>query len=134
VLGHHDGHHRFTVGQRRGIRVAADQPLYVLAKDARRNRIVVGPREQLATTTVKLGAGRLHRSSDEVDAVRLRYQGAVLGCTVDSDLPAGDHQGLTLELEREVAAPAPGQVACLMRGEHVIGWALIDEPEVIGAG
>jgi tRNA-specific 2-thiouridylase len=129
VLGHHDGHHRFTVGQRRGIRVAADEPLYVLAKDASRNRIVVGPREQLATRTVKLGPGRLHRASTEVDAIRLRYQGALLDCTVDSDLPAGDHRGLAVELEREVAAPAPGQVACLMRGEHVIGWALIDEPE-----
>jgi tRNA-specific 2-thiouridylase len=132
VLGQHEGHHRFTVGQRRGIRVAADEPLYVLAKDAGRNRIVVGPREQLATTTVTLGPGRLHRSASEVDAVRLRYQGAVLGCTVDTDLPAGEHGGLTIELEREVAAPAPGQVACLMRGEHVIGWALIAEREVAG--
>jgi len=133
VLGHHDGHHRFTVGQRRGIRVAADQPLYVLAKDASQNRIVVGPREQLATTTVKLGPGRLHRPSDQIDAVRLRYQGAVLGCTVDSGLASGDHDGMTVELEREIAAPAPGQVACLMRGEHVVGWALIDEPEVAHA-
>jgi tRNA-specific 2-thiouridylase len=133
VLGQHDGHQRFTVGQRRGIRVAADQPLYVLAKDADHNRIVVGPREQLATTTVKLGPGRLHRPSSRIDAVRLRYQGAVLGCTVDADLAVGDHQGLTVELEREVAAPAPGQVACLMRGEHVIGWALIAEPEVARA-
>jgi tRNA-specific 2-thiouridylase len=133
VLGHHDGHHRFTVGQRRGIRVAADQPLYVLAKDASQNRIVVGPREQLATTTVKLGPGRLHRPSDQIDSVRLRYQGAVLGCTVDSGLASGDHDGMTVELEREIAAPAPGQVACLMRGEHVVGWALIDEPEVAHA-
>jgi tRNA-uridine 2-sulfurtransferase len=132
VLGHHDGHHRFTVGQRRGIRVAADQPLYVLAKDAGHNRIVVGPREQLATTSVKLGPGHLHRDSAQIDAVRLRYQGAVLDCSVDSELPAGDHQGLTVELEREVAAPAPGQVACLMRGEHVIGWALIEQSGVSG--
>ncbi|HEX2161889.1 MAG TPA: tRNA 2-thiouridine(34) synthase MnmA [Thermoleophilaceae bacterium] len=130
VLGHHEGHHRFTVGQRRGIRVAAEEPLYVLAKDARRNRVVVGPRDQLATTTVRLGPGRLHRSSATVDAVRLRYQGAVLGCSVDRDLPAGEHHGLTIELEHEVAMPAPGQVACLMRGEHVVGWALIEEPEV----
>jgi tRNA-specific 2-thiouridylase len=127
VLGRHEGHHRFTVGQRRGIRVAADEPLYVLAKDAGSNRIVVGPREQLATASVTLGRGRLHRPAHEVDAVRLRYQGAVIGATVATDLPAGDHDGLTLALEREVAAPAPGQVACLMRGEHVIGWALIAE-------
>jgi tRNA-uridine 2-sulfurtransferase len=130
VLGHHDGHHRFTVGQRRGIRVAADQPLYVLAKDARRNRIVVGPRDQLATTTVAIGPGRLHRPAAEVDSVRLRYQGAVVPCAIDGDLPAGEHRGLTLALDREVASPAPGQVACLMRGEHVLGWGLIAEPEV----
>ena len=130
VLGRHDGHHRFTVGQRRGIRVAANEPLYVLAKDARSNRIVVGPREQLATTTVTLGPGRLHRPADEVDAVRLRYQGAVLGCRIPVELPAGDHDGMAVALDREVAAPAPGQVACLMRGDHVIGWALIAEPEI----
>lgn len=132
VLGRHGGHQGFTVGQRRGIRVAADRPLYVLAKDARSNRIVVGPREQLATATVRLGPGRLHRASREVDAVRLRYQGAVLGCSADADLPAGEHGGMTLALEREVATPAPGQIACLMRGEHVIGWAAIEQLEVSG--
>ena len=48
VLGRHEGHHRFTVGQRRGIGVAATEPLYVLAKDARANRVVVGTRAELA--------------------------------------------------------------------------------------
>jgi len=132
VLGSHDGHQNFTVGQRRGIRVAADQPLYVLAKDARRNRVIVGPREQLVATSVSLGPGRLHRPAAEIDAVRLRYQGALVGCTAGSDLSAGDHDGLVLELDREVPTPAPGQVACLMRGEQVIGWALITEPEMTG--
>jgi tRNA-uridine 2-sulfurtransferase len=132
VLGRHEGHHRFTVGQRRGIKVAAATPLYVLAKDARRNRIVVGSREQLATRSVTLGYGRLYRPARQVDSVRLRYQGAVLACTIAADLPTGDHARMTLQLDREVARPAPGQVACLMRGDHVVGWALIAEPEVAG--
>jgi tRNA-uridine 2-sulfurtransferase len=129
VLGCHPGHQNFTVGQRRGIRVAAPQPLYVLAKDARRNRVVVGPREQLATRRVSLGPGRLHRRAREIDAVRLRYQGATIGCESLSDLPDGDHDGLVLELDREVATPAPGQIACLMHGDRVAGWALIADPE-----
>jgi|SRR5215218_293982 len=132
ILGHHDGHHNFTVGQRKGIGVAGPEPLYVVAKDARRNRVVVGTRDELATTTVKLGAGRLHRPSSDVDSVRLRYQGAVLGCRVEGDHDAGVHDGLSIELEREVAAPAPGQVACLMRGEQVVGWALIADGEPTG--
>ncbi|MEX2024401.1 MAG: tRNA 2-thiouridine(34) synthase MnmA [Thermoleophilaceae bacterium] len=133
VLGRHRGHHNFTVGQRRGIGVSGPEPLYVIAKDARRNRVVVGRREELATTRVALGPGRLHRPAADVDSVRLRYQGATIPCGVEDDLPSGDHDGLAVRLEREVAAPAPGQVACLMRGSHVVGWAVVAEPEVADA-
>ena len=45
VLTHHRGHHRFTVGQRRGLGLADVHPLYVLDKDASTNRVVVGPGE-----------------------------------------------------------------------------------------
>ena len=55
-LGRHDGQHEFTVGQRRGIGVAAPEPLYVLEKDAATATVVVGPREALAVTRVTLEA------------------------------------------------------------------------------
>jgi tRNA-specific 2-thiouridylase len=47
VLGTHEGHQHFTVGQRKGLRVPASIPLYVLRKDPTRNAVVVGPRESL---------------------------------------------------------------------------------------
>ena len=53
-MGSHRGHHNFTVGQRRGLDIAAGQPLYVLATDAAANRVVVGPRNELATRRVHL--------------------------------------------------------------------------------
>lgn len=128
VLGRHGGHQGFTVGQRRGIRVGGQsEPLFVLAKDARSNRVVVGPRAALATSTVTVGPGFLHRPASTVDGVRLRYQGGVVPCTVAEARGAGEHDGLTLELGRETARPAPGQVACLLRGEHVVGWAAIPD-------
>ena len=46
-LGEHRGHHRFTVGQRRGIGLASPEPLYVLATDAEANRVTVGPASEL---------------------------------------------------------------------------------------
>jgi tRNA-specific 2-thiouridylase len=49
VLGHHHGIIRFTVGQRRGLGIAAGAPLYVVRLDAERRRVVVGPREALTT-------------------------------------------------------------------------------------
>jgi tRNA-specific 2-thiouridylase len=54
VLGRHEGILRFTVGQRRGIGVATGEPLYVVALDAERARVIVGPREALETHRVML--------------------------------------------------------------------------------
>ncbi|MEM7566982.1 MAG: tRNA 2-thiouridine(34) synthase MnmA [Pseudomonadota bacterium] len=54
VLGHHDGVLRYTVGQRRGLGIPAPEPLYVVRLDAARAEVVVGPREALLTTDVRL--------------------------------------------------------------------------------
>jgi tRNA-specific 2-thiouridylase len=54
VLGHHTGIIRFTVGQRRGLGIAAGEPLYVVRLDAGQRRVVVGPREALRTTRMQL--------------------------------------------------------------------------------
>jgi tRNA-specific 2-thiouridylase len=54
VLGSHDGIIHFTVGQRRGLGIASTAPLYVLALDAGARRVVVGPREALATRRIFL--------------------------------------------------------------------------------
>jgi tRNA-specific 2-thiouridylase len=54
VLGRHQGLIHFTVGQRRGLGIAARAPLYVIRLDAVHNRVVVGPREALRTTRMRL--------------------------------------------------------------------------------
>ena len=54
VLGRHEGIIHFTVGQRRGLGVAAGHPLYVVRLDAARRRVVVGPREALRTSRMRL--------------------------------------------------------------------------------
>jgi tRNA-uridine 2-sulfurtransferase len=54
VLGQHQGIIHFTVGQRRGLGIAAGAPLYVVRLDADTRRVVVGPREALATRRVVL--------------------------------------------------------------------------------
>jgi len=54
TLGSHDGIIHFTIGQRRGIGVATGEPLYVVRLDADERRVIVGPREALATRTILL--------------------------------------------------------------------------------
>ena len=74
VIGRHRGHHGFTVGQRRGLGVATNEPLYVLGTDARTNRVIAGTRDELATTRVRIRGARLHREGARVDRVKLRYR------------------------------------------------------------
>jgi tRNA-specific 2-thiouridylase len=125
VLGRHGGHHRFTVGQRKGLGVAATEPLYVLRTDARANTVTVGPRGALATDRVTVRGARLHRPGEEVDAVRLRYRSRAVPCTVAGAPGPGAHRRLELELGAPVDGAAPGQNACLLRGDVVVGWGTI---------
>ena len=124
VLGEHAGHHHFTIGQRRGLGVANGEPLYVLRRDAGTNRVTVGRREELATTTVRLRGVRLHRGSARADRVKLRYHARSIACRL-SAAPAGEHAELELELGEPAYGVAPGQTACLLDGELVVGRATI---------
>ena len=120
ALGRHRGHHRFTVGQRRGLGVAAREPLYVLATDARSNRVVVGPRAGLRTERVRVRDAVLHRPAARVDGAKLRYRSAPVGARVVGAAP-----DLELSLSQPVLGAAPGQTACLLDGELVVGWGTI---------
>ena len=127
-LGVHTGHHNFTVGQRRGLGVAAGEPLYVLSTDAEDNRVVAGRREELATRKVRLRSAVLHRDGDRVDAVRLRYRSRPVGCSLPgngSTPRVGSHAELEVELAEPVFGVAPGQTATLMQGDVIVGRATI---------
>lgn len=125
VLGRHGGQRNFTVGQRRGLGVAAPEPLFVVDKDARTGRVKVGPRSALRTRHVTVRAANLHRPAAVVDRVKLRYRSDPLPGCVAEELPAGRHSRLTLELDRPAEGVAPGQTACLMQGSRVVGWGVI---------
>jgi tRNA-uridine 2-sulfurtransferase len=124
VLGRHEGQHNYTVGQRRGLGLATPEPLYVLKKDAATGRVVVGPKEALATDRVRLEDPTLHRPPSEVQTVRLRYHSETLGCA----LHVQDDGTLELELDKPANGVAPGQLACLMRQDRVVGEGTIGEP------
>jgi len=116
VLGRHRGHHNFTVGQRKGLGLAAAQPLYVLSTDARANTVTVGPRAALATRTVRVRGLRLRR---EPDAVRLRYRSPALRCRVEGD---------EIQLAEPFHGAAPGQSAVFLAGDAIVGCATIARP------
>jgi tRNA-uridine 2-sulfurtransferase len=124
AIGRHRGHHNFTVGQRRGIRVSAEEPLYVLATDAAANTVTVGPRRHLMARTVRLRNATLHRDSENVDAVRLRYRSQPVPAAVAAT-GTGRHAELQVELREDFAGVSPGQTAVLMSGGAIVGHGTI---------
>jgi len=97
---------------------AASQPLQALSIDADANTVTVGPREALATSTVPLRDAVLHRP--HFDRVRLRYRQRPLACSA-----VRTPDGMALALAEPAYGVAPGQLACLMDGDLVVGYATI---------
>jgi len=126
VLGRHRGAHAYTVGQRRGLGIGGEErPLYVLQTDARANRVVVGRREDLRRTHVGVRAATLYRDGARVDRIKLRYRAAPLPGRVAEAAGPGRHRRLALALDEAVFGVAPGQVACLLDGDLVLGHGVI---------
>ena len=118
-LGRHEGTWRYTVGQRRGIGIAAPAPLYALRSDRATNTLVVGPKEALEIRTVEV-TGRLHAPIDRADAV-LQYRSGAIPATVEATV-----DGFVLHLDRPAYAVAAGQVAVLYEGDAVVGAGSIE--------
>ena len=110
VLGRHNGLHRYTVGQRRGLGVSADSRLYVCALDGAHNRVILGRETDLLTSEVSVSD--LHFGALEgLDAplraeVKLRSRPQKFPAML---LPEGD--GITVKFDTPVRRPAQGQVA-----------------------
>jgi tRNA-uridine 2-sulfurtransferase len=125
VLGRHRGIGRFTVGQRKGLDVAAPEPLYVLRLDPGERRVVVGPRAALAETRVSLGEmnwlGPAMARGMAV-AAKLRSAQAPVAAILQ---PGADPGEAELLLASPAGAVAPGQAAVLYDGERVLGGGWI---------
>ena len=128
-LGTHAGHFRFTIGQRRGIGVAASERLYVLEVDAGANRVVVGPAEELDTREAEV-AGLRSPSGARFDAsfragARVRHRAMEVPATV---FPRPDGTARVL-FDAPVRAVAPGQSCVFYDGDVVIGGGVLKKVE-----
>ncbi len=120
VLGTHQGLAFYTVGQRKGLGVAAGHPLYVTQLDPRENTVVVGSREDLGTDRLQLQAvsftnGRTLAAPLRTD-VKLRYRGT----NVPALITPLDDGGAQLDLLGP-GSIAPGQAVVFYAGEDVLG-------------
>ena len=117
VLGRHDGIIHFTVGQRRGLGVAAGAPLYVVRLDAASRHVVVGPRAALRTSRIRLREVNWLGDATIQQALKSRPEVFVKVRSTRPPQPAwlrtGADGGIDVELIASEDGVAPGQACAL---------------------
>ena len=125
VLGEHGGLYRYTVGQRKGLGVAVGTPLYVIELDRARNRVVVGPNEELWKTQF---------TARDVNWIRPLNAGEALEASVKirnnhpaspARLEVGEKAEALVTFYEPQRAITPGQAAVFYDGDEVLGGGWI---------
>ncbi|BDA83263.1 tRNA-specific 2-thiouridylase MnmA [Aureimonas sp. SA4125] len=132
TLGRHEGVVHFTIGQRRGIKLSSPEPLYVVALDAAGGRVIVGPREALATRRLVLrsvnwlGDEPIAAAADLGRELLVKVRSARPPVPARLGLEDGD---VTIELLDGEDGIAPGQACVFYDGEaagaRVLGGGVI---------
>ena len=127
VLGEHRGAERYTLGQRRGLGVAAGERLYVIGKDMVRNTVTLGPEEALYHQSLIAGSVNciaVERITEPLRVTaRTRYHQAEQPATA---LPLADGR-LRVDFDEPQRAMTPGQTVVLYDGDTVVAGGIIRE-------
>jgi len=121
ILGHHQGLHGYTVGQRKGIRIPGPAPYYVIRLDQEENRLIIGSKSELAATecTVTdinwIGTEPPEKAMSVQTRIRYRHQEA------ESILKPLDPYTVTVHFSQAQYAITPGQAAVFYQGKRVLG-------------
>lgn len=126
VLGRHGGVHRFTIGQRKGLGIAAREPMYVLQLHPAEKTVVVGARSELERTI--LTASRVNWISGLPPAAPLRVTAQIRHRhqPAAGTVRAFDDNRASLEFDAPVTAITPGQAVVFYDGDVVLGGGWID--------
>jgi len=124
-LGHHDGVGRFTVGQRRGLGLAAPEPLYVVRVEARQRRVVVGGKDQLLTDRLEIERARWIPFDRPGGTLRARVKVRAGQAGSAASLRDLGHGRAEIRFDEPQPAAAPGQAAVAYDGDLVLGGGWI---------
>lgn len=126
VLGQHDGIHHYTIGQRKGIGIAAAEPLYVIALDTVNNRVIVGDRASVHNpecTVQRINWVSIAEPSSPIRAqAQVRYRSTPVAVTV---IPL-ENARVKLVFDEPQFGITPGQAAVFYDGDILLGGGIIE--------
>jgi tRNA-specific 2-thiouridylase len=123
-LGTHEGYARYTIGQRRGLRIACGVPMYVTRIDPETATVTLGPREEVRSRRLAAGGANWHRQTPPEFAatVQIRYNHAGAPGRVRITGP----ETFEVEFDAPVDAVTPGQAAVVYDGDRLLGGGWIE--------
>lgn len=125
VLGQHEGLALYTIGQRKGIRIAAPEPYYVIEKDTTANRLVVGHLNELGRLNMRVE--QVNWISGKAPAqcdcdVKIRYRAKLVPAKIER---LGQTDSYSVTFQQAMRDITPGQFAVFYQGEQVLGGGMI---------
>ena len=129
IIGEHDGIINFTIGQRKGIKISSEKPLYVINLDAEKNTVIVGSKKNLEIKEIHLRALNIlgkKKDFDRIVNIKVRSTGRLL----KSNINFANNSAKVTILDKETGI-SPGQ-ACVFyskdeTGDKVLGGGWIDK-------
>jgi len=127
MVGKHDGYEQFTIGQRKGLKIAFGEPRYVLRIEPDTRRVVIGQREELARSELIASGANWLVKEDTLGPgmqcqVKIRYRGPAVPAIVE---PSGLDRFRVKFLE-PCYGVAPGQAAVCYQGHQLLGGGWIE--------
>lgn len=129
VIGRHDGVPNFTIGQRRGLGIAAGRPVYVTNLNIERNTVTLGEDEELLASG--LVASRVNllvdvEASDDSRCFRAEVKIRYLHQAAPATVYLQEYEGVRVEFDEPQRAVTPGQAVVFYDGDVVLGGAWIE--------
>ena len=126
VLGEHEGLPRYTIGQRRGLKISSARPLYVVAIDRERNTLTVGEEQDLYSTALDASEASFVSGTPLEEgssiAAKIRYRSPAFDAVFHPLTP----ERFSLTFAQPQRAVTPGQIVALYDGERLLGGGTIE--------
>ena len=125
VIGRHEGVHRYTIGQRRGLGIADEKPLYVISIDAGNNRVTAGSSEELLSSKFTVANVNWIAFADPSEPVRAEVRVRYRHTAAPATITPLENRRARIVFDEPQRAITPGQASVFYRGDEVVGGGWI---------
>jgi len=128
VIGQHSGIQRYTIGQRRGIGIADERPLYVISLDVEKNQVVVGADQALLKSEFVAAGVNWVAFDNPVEPVRAEVRVRYRHTAAPATITPLENNRARVVFDEPQRAITPGQATVFYSGDEVLGGGWIVKP------